>query len=1481
MNKRHKDILRSLVLALRQQLLGAEMDGERGDLDREMERLGFAPDGSIGPLDALPGANAYQQHAYRTIFVQLHHLSPRQRIVLRRDIIERAAYTWTNRLLALRAMEARGLIDKTLRGDEDYGGISEKLYILRAEQPERVTGEDGGWWAVLTDACQMLAQALPGLFALNDPTVALRPSTPALLQCIALTTGTAPLPTAPSADELDAAFADPDAIGWAYQFYQQGPKEQIYATLKGSGKAGTREEIAAATQLFTEPYMVQWLLQNSLGRSYAAAYPHSRLPATWPYYVQTAQPEHQANASEGQSRTLALSDLTLLDPCVGSGHFLREAFDMLVAMYREQEPQRPMRDIVQTILSQHLYGIDLDPRAAQLTALTLYLRAWELLRNERKALRQPLTIAEIPSHMNVATTPRIPNGGALQRHLQRHPEDTPLQPFLTGMFASLEQADILGSLLRPREYLASVVAEFQRPETLALEMSSSEADWYHSLKALVRLDPDEGTRRLLQRISISFESEVNNDDDVSAALFGRAALEGVKLLRLLMRHYAIVVANPPYMGSKNMDAPLKRYVERYYAPGKRDLYAAFILRCLELCQPNGRVAMVTQQSWMFLRSFANLRAIPAAKLLGEQQKGHFTGILRATSIDVLAHLGPNAFEEISGEVVQSTMFVLANHKPGSEHQFVAFRLTGLDSNIEKASHLRNSKLTSKYQYMPFQANIMSIESSPISYWLFDILLDKFTNNEKFVSEFLIKGGLSTTDNARFVRFHWEISSLDRWSGYTKGGGYCRWVGNDYYMVDWGLSGARMKAHIMTIPGNTHWSRRIFNSEYYFKSGYSYSPIASGSLGVRKIDASFVLGHKGPAIFAINDDDIDTAGIYNSRLLTYMLRAVAPQLGFEVNHLLALPSYGSDAHVKHEIIRISLSCVAYKKMQLLTSIIDKSFTPLDTWSSTKSHSQELIISAILCVYESLLDRVVFNAYNLDGKSINLVLEETGTPAGWYPLITNYDALPVLPDAPGLPPLPRELFEYLAIHERVTPDEEQLAGIKRRLRALYEAGPGVKEDEQEESGEASEEDEDEESDGRASGASGAHIPIPTETFLEALSVKMQLHPISVYWLLEELRAEGARCRPEERRGLEDRLSVLVLRLLGHRWPGQIEAGEPVPTWAEPGGILTLVPIFGKATLAERVRERLIAEDGEKATQQTEALLQELTGYTLEAWLRRCFFARHMSQFKARPIAWHLSSTPLAGSEEDGVSKQKKQRRSGGVSRHPAFECLLYYHACAGDALARIRTLFLEPLLRAEQAKLNTLSSQQETGGQQEAADSTQEEQRKQMRALANARLHELRDFETRLRGIEERGFAFAELAQLLAREPLDRWSGDGYSTPESLREWQRMEGMWHVDINDGVRVNIAPLQLAGVLAKEVLARRGDAQKAIVDRARWRADERRWVREGKLPRCGWMHEAVPASAQWIENQLHVSGQQAQGKAQGQTIEQQLLQMSEGAEE
>lgn len=1403
MLKRYKDLMRTLVIELRHILVGTvASDGAvmRGDLDRELERLGIAPDGTIVPFDVLANPTPSERQAYRVAVTQLEASEKAQRASIRMEIVERAAYSWINRLLALRAMETRGLIEETLRNNPEYDAIPEALFILRQTDPGRASGADGGRWAVLEDACVAQATALPGLFALNDPATALRPSTPALMRCMALVGGTVEGFTLA---DSDAAFADPDAIGWAYQFYQEEAKAAIYAKLSRGGKVSTRSEIAAATQLFTEPYMVKWLLQNSLGRSYHEIYPDSALPATWEYYIKLDQLDTSTNFN--------LASLSVLDPCMGSGHFLREAFDMLVAMYREQFQTLSATEVADRILSHHLYGIDIDPRAAQLSALTLYLRAWELVRDERRKERKPGPSIFTPPAMNLATTPTSLSEGALQRHLRRHPQDMPLKPLLEGIFAGLEQADMLGSLLRPKEYLDHAITELQRPHTIHLDFDPAEAELRRTITEMANRNPAGLRQMLLDRIAETFKAEAGNIDDVSAALFGREAERGVRLLQLLDHRYAIVVTNPPYMGSKNMDTLLKKYVENYYPSGKRDLYAAFILRCLELCRSGGRVVMVTQKSWMFLRSFAELRAVADNNLKETNKQSKFSGLLRETTIEALAHLGRYAFSEIGNAVVAPILIVLKLTTPKLYDQIWACRLTAprpaeeQDALLKKVVRLGQSK---GMLFSPKQNEFLAIPETPIVYWVCDRILSILKISQRInAGNNKIAGvhiGLCTGNNDRFIRYTWEVlSNITRWPFCARAGRFQKWWGLNYSHAAWRIG----ETEYLETSGS-----RVNNSDKYFQPGVTYGLMSNGAMGARLFWGDELFEQASVGVVPTADvTPIGFLALLNNRVVSYLLRVMTQDIKFNAGYVENLPYERPSSSV----CRVANACVRLKVILVSCDPIERSFVGDNSFVTVPFFQ----VATLLHALEGLVEEDAVKCYDLSPSDLSSIIEETGTPAGWYPLIVDYDTLPALPADLDLPSLPQELFDYLETHECIQPDEKELARIKANLRMLYEAGPGAKNVEQEEADETTADDE-----GGEEISSGAHIPIPTETFLEELSVKMHLHPISIYWLLQELKAEGARCKLEEQRLLEDRLSVLVLRLLGYRWPRQIEAGEPVPDWANRDGIIPLVSGTSKAPLAEQLRARLRAEDGELHAQQTETLLAELMNMSLEEWIRKRFFPRHVSQFKYRPIAWHLVSTP--------VNNSKKKR--GGSQRGPAFECFLYYHACAGDALARIRTQYVEPLIRAERQRMEDASLLQ---------DET-------VSVLAHDRIRELEAFVEELRLIEEQGFACPELDKIIAEEPLDRWSGDGYLPPASRDELLHSEQAWHVDINDGVRINIAPLQLASILATDVL-KAVDAKKALADRARWRADERRWVRDGKLPRCGWMDEAVLESPRWTERE------------------------------
>jgi hypothetical protein len=674
-----KAILKAVVLELRHELEG-RYDGQEnwqpGDLERRLAAIGVRRDRPPVPVDELPHLPLEDVEARRVVdaFLKSRAEAGQAREAAIRDFVREAAYTWANRLLALRCMEARGLIDEVILQKDAYGGRSLEHHRLARKEPERCSGEDEGLCAALFDEFALRAGELPLLFNPKAPEVALRPSVAALKRCIGLLSGT----VVPKGQEAatDEVFTAPDALGWAYQYWNTEEKDRVFEkvrTRKGAKIEGA--EIIPASCIYTEPYIVKFLVQNSLGAMWVGMHPDSRLSHAWEYYV------HGGDRAPVAKKPV--QEMTFLDPACGSGHFLIEAFELFYTMYLEEGAIAEPAAICAAILENNLYGIDIDERAVQIAALALVMKAKE---------KAP---EFVPRRVNlVATNIRLPSAkDHLEAFLRKHPEDTPLQPALLTIFEGLSHVDELGSLLQLEEPVEKELRYLKEKYEAAKSQPEQQHFWPELAKPVQGRLPlgveDYGSwkARTMARLRAHFEAE-SGAADLGAAFFGEAAGKGLSLVDLLARRYDVVATNPPYMGSKNMGAVVKRHLEGHFQTGKRDLYAAFILRSIELASDGGRVAMVTQQSWMFLRSFADLRALDEEKR--KRAPKAFGGVLRETTIEALAHLGPGAFGEISGEVVNTALFVLARAASRAEHRLTAFRLIGPKCPEGKDAMLREA-----------------------------------------------------------------------------------------------------------------------------------------------------------------------------------------------------------------------------------------------------------------------------------------------------------------------------------------------------------------------------------------------------------------------------------------------------------------------------------------------------------------------------------------------------------------------------------------------------------------------------------------------------------------------------------------------------------------------------------------------------------------------------------------------------------------------
>jgi hypothetical protein len=338
-------------------------------------------------------------------------------------------------------------------------------------------------------------------------------------------------------------------------------------------------------------------------------------------------------------------------------------------MYQEEGCITDPVEICRNILERNLYGIDIDERSVQIAAISLYLKAKE---------RVPHFL---PRRVNLVAANASMPPDAVQRYLKVHPEDKPLHSVLESIFKGLENVSEVGSLLQIEEQLDLALQELRKQEARRASDGPEQMSMLPLLGLQVpptqdRLDLDalppwEAWKPVvLDRLHQQFQQEAEAKD-LSTAIFGTEAEKGLDLIELLSRRYDVVAANPPYMGSKNMGPSLKAYIQRHYSKGKRDLYAAFIQCCLQLTEHGGKVAMVTQQSWMFLRSFAELRK----------------GVLEQQTIECLAHLGEHGFEDPAAAGAFVVLFVLTQAPPASEHRLWAARLIGPKSAGEKATLL--------------------------------------------------------------------------------------------------------------------------------------------------------------------------------------------------------------------------------------------------------------------------------------------------------------------------------------------------------------------------------------------------------------------------------------------------------------------------------------------------------------------------------------------------------------------------------------------------------------------------------------------------------------------------------------------------------------------------------------------------------------------------------------------------------------------------
>ena len=790
-------------------------------------------------------------------------------------IMEEVAYTWFNRLIAVRFMEVNDYLPSHLRVLSSESGkvepdlvttpfdaelpftAEEEAQIIQWKQDNKL---DELFRFLFIKQCNALNEILPGLFEKTTD------YTEVLLNLSVVDQEGVVYKLTHDIPEKDFDIeqgGQVEIIGWLYQYYNTEPKK---AAFEKNGKI-TKEEIPAVTQLFTPDWIVRYMVENSLGRLWLEGHPDSDLRKNWKYYLDEApqEPEVQAKLATIRKEYAALTpeDLTLIDPCMGSGHILVYAFDVLMQIY--ESVGYSQRDAAKSILEHNLYGLDIDDRAYQLAYFAVMMKARQY--NRRILNGKNTCHVHAIQESNPINRAHLKFFGAGLPDLEKNTAKMQLE----GLLDILTDAKEYGSILNVPEY-----------------------NW-----------------ALLRRFVDGIDDEVQIT--LESAGVEQTAEELQKLIDLgetMARKYWVTCTNPPYAGTSNLSANVNNFVKKNYPDSKADLFAVFIERCRAMTADNGYQAMITQHSWMFLSSFEKLR-----------EKMMLTETVN------MAHLGARAFEEIGGEVVQTTAFVrCANHIDGYKGTYC--RLIEPTSQQGKEDMF----LAGENRYIANQDNFGKIPGSPVAYWISLEILKLF--DERTVGSIAdAKSGMTTTDNTRFLRLWEEVDCQKigfgygdiadtqdmryKWFPFCKGGDFRRWAGNESFVVNWFNNGEEIRAAAEGATGG-----RLVNIDCALRECLVWTKISSANISLRMKKQGIFFSDAAPGVFAKREALYYLLALLNTKCANEIIKLINPTLNFVPGAISSVP-VKEDKKSKERVLEI-----AEKNVRLSTQDWDSFETSWD-------------------------------------------------------------------------------------------------------------------------------------------------------------------------------------------------------------------------------------------------------------------------------------------------------------------------------------------------------------------------------------------------------------------------------------------------------------------------------------------------------------------------------------------------------------------------
>lgn len=783
-----------------------------------------------------------------------------------KNVVEEVAYTWFNRLVAVRFMEVNDylpihirvlssessskaepdLVTHPMDADLDYTPY-EKDRIMQLKNENKL---EELFRLLFIKQCNTLNEILPELFEkTNDYTE--------LLMNVSFTDNDGVVYHL----VYDIAEADFDVdkegqveiIGWMYQYYNTEPKNEVFALLNKNVKI-TKERIPAATQLFTPDWIVRYMVENSLGRLWLEGHPNDEMKSNWKYYLDESEQEDdvqkQLNKMREEYKTINPEKIKVIDPCMGSGHILVYAFDVLMQIYESYGYSQ--RDAAKSIVENNLYGLDIDNRAYQLAYFAVMMKA----RQYNRRILDGKTICHVYA---------IQESNGINR--------THLRFFGNGM-SIIERNTAMKQAL----YLLEIFTDAKEYGSI---LNMNNCDWQLLYQFVENID-------LIGQMTLDAVG-INDTQNKLHQLF--------EIASLMAQKYDVVITNPPYMGSSGMGVKLAEYVKDKYPDSKSDLFAIFIERCGQMTKHNGYQAMITQHSWMFLFSYEKLRR----------------KMLLSDTIN-MAHLGARAFEEIGGEVVQTTSWVVRRSDISGYKATYSRLVDFISQKIKEEAYL-----STQNRYIAIKENFSKIPSMPIAYWVSNDFIRIFSN-QLFYDYTISDGQNVTSDNSRFVRYLWEVSNDDigknrKWRLYAKGGGFRKWYGNLIDIIDWSESAIEFY--------HKESSARVIPEYLWYKKGITWGLITSNLPSFRLLPEEATFDKGGSSIFLIDYVNYNYfIGLLNSKVFHKVVLVLNPTLNFQVKDIRSMPIILNNEETVNSIIEkaIEVSKIDWDSFEISSDFI---------------------------------------------------------------------------------------------------------------------------------------------------------------------------------------------------------------------------------------------------------------------------------------------------------------------------------------------------------------------------------------------------------------------------------------------------------------------------------------------------------------------------------------------------------------------------------